>query len=434
LAGKKKRALKPRRENKMLSNVIIAVVALLFSALFSGYEMAFLHCNRLKVALDKKEGKKYAIAMDRFINNEGDLISSLLVGNNITIVIYSIAAAHLLNPVIQTYITTSTSLILIIETIVATIIVMITAEYLPKAVCLLNPNKVFSSLYQVILFFYYLFYPITWVTNHLARFLIGQSSSAQVENQQGRFDSTDLLNLSEEVEDAQGDDVPSDIEIFQNAMDFSSTKIKECLIPRTEIAAIDIEDSVDDLLSLFVDTGFSRIIVYRETLDNIVGYVLSKDLLKEEKKSIEEMLRPITHVPMDMDARTLLEKMTSTKQNIVAVSDEYGGTEGIITLEDLIEEIFGEIDDELDRNEFIEKQVSENEWVFSARLDVTAINRRHELSLPEDDAYETLAGLILYNLGSIPKEKETFRIGNISFTILKTSKKRIETVSLKILK
>lgn len=418
----------------MLANIIIVVVSLCFCALFSGYEMAFLHCNRLKVALDKKEGKKYAIAMDRFINNEGDLISSLLMGNNIFVVIYSIAAARLLNPFLQAHITSSTSLIIIIETIVATIIVMITAEFLPKALCLLNANRVFSSLYRIILFFYYLLWPLTWITNRLAYLMIGKSSAQQNVQPAGKFDRADLLNLSEEVEDAQGDDVPSDIEIFQNAMDFSSTKIKECLIPRTEVAAIDIEDSIEDLLSLFVDTGYSRIIVYRETLDDIVGYVLSKDLLGDERRSVKEILRPITHVPMDMDAKTLLEKMTARKENIVAVSDEYGGTEGIITLEDLIEEIFGEIDDELDRNEFVEKQVSDNEWVFSARLDVKDINRRHDLSLPEDDAYETLAGLVLYNLGSIPKEKETFRIGNISFTVLKTSKKRIETVSLKILK
>ena len=419
----------------MVWNIIIVIVALCFCALFSGYEMAFLHCNRLKVALDKKEGKKYAIAMDRFINNEGDLISSLLMGNNIFVVIYSIAAARLLNPFLTAHITTHTSLIIIIETIVATLIVMITAEYLPKALCLLNANKVFSSLYRVILFFYHLFYPLTWLTNHLAYLIIGKKRTVAAQpgsQDSAKFDTTDLMNLSEEVEDAQGDDVPSDIEIFQNAMDFSSTKIKECLIPRTEIVAIDIEDSIEDLLSLFVDTGYSRIIVYRETLDDIIGYVLSKDLLTEGRKSIQEILRPITHVPMDMDARTLLEKMTSRREEIVAVLDEYGGTEGIITLEDLIEEIFGEIDDELDRNEFVEKKISDKEWVFSARLDVKDINRRHELSIPEDDAYETLAGLILYNLGFIPKEKETFRIGNISFTILKTSKKRIETVSLKI--
>lgn len=418
----------------MIYNIIIVIVSLCMCALFSGYEMAFLHCNRLKVALDKKEGKKYAIAMDRFIRNENDLISALLMGNNIFVVIYSIACAHLLNPFLTAHITTHTSLIIIIETIVATAIVMITAEYLPKALCLLNANKVFSSLYRVILFFYWLFYPLTWLTNRLSCLIIGKKPKAfQATQQYGKFDTVDLLNLSEEVEDAQGDDVPSDIEFFQNAMDFSQTKIKECLIPRTEIVAIDIEDSIAELLSLFVDTGYSRIVVFRENIDDIIGYVLSKDLLQGKKNSISEILRPITHVAMDMDARSLLEKMTSSKENIVVVNDEYGGTEGIITLEDLIEEIFGEIEDELDRNEFTEKKISDKEWVFSARLDVKDINRRHELSLPEDDAYETLAGLILYNLGCIPKEKETFRLGNISFTVLKTSKKRIETVSVKIL-
>jgi CBS domain containing-hemolysin-like protein len=418
----------------MIYNIIIVIVSLCMCALFSGYEMAFLHCNRLKVALDKKEGKKYAIAMDRFIRNENDLISALLMGNNIFVVIYSIACAHLLNPFLTAHITTHTSLIIIIETIVATAIVMVTAEYLPKALCLLNANKVFSSLYRVILFFYWLFYPLTWLTNRLSCLIIGKKPKAfQAMQQYGKFDTVDLLNLSEEVEDAQGDDVPSDIEFFQNAMDFSQTKIKECLIPRTEIVAIDIEDSIAELLSLFVDTGYSRIVVFRENIDDIIGYVLSKDLLQGKKNSISEILRPITHVAMDMDARSLLEKMTSSKENIVVVNDEYGGTEGIITLEDLIEEIFGEIEDELDRNEFTEKKISDKEWVFSARLDVKDINRRHELSLPEDDAYETLAGLILYNLGCIPKEKETFRLGNISFTVLKTSKKRIETVSVKIL-
>ncbi|MBP5692985.1 MAG: HlyC/CorC family transporter [Bacteroidales bacterium] len=418
----------------MIYNIIIVIVSLCMCALFSGYEMAFLHCNRLKVALDKKEGKKYAIAMDRFIRNENDLISALLMGNNIFVVIYSIACAHLLNPFLTAHITTHTSLIIIIETIVATAIVMVTAEYLPKALCLLNANKVFSSLYRVILFFYWLFYPLTWLTNRLSCLIIGKKPKAfQATQQYGKFDTVDLLNLSEEVEDAQGDDVPSDIEFFQNAMDFSQTKIKECLIPRTEIVAIDIEDSIAELLSLFVDTGYSRIVVFRENIDDIIGYVLSKDLLQGKKNSISEILRPITHVAMDMDARSLLEKMTSSKENIVVVNDEYGGTEGIITLEDLIEEIFGEIEDELDRNEFTEKKISDKEWVFSARLDVKDINRRHELSLPEDDAYETLAGLILYNLGCIPKEKETFRLGNISFTVLKTSKKRIETVSVKIL-
>ncbi|MBR3302848.1 MAG: HlyC/CorC family transporter [Bacteroidales bacterium] len=435
----------------MLTQIIIAIVALVFSAIFSGYEMAFLHANRLRIALDKKEGKKYAIALDRFLTRESDLISSLLVGNNITLIIYSISMAKLLDPFIQQYITSSLTLILIIDTVVASIIVLITAEYLPKALCYLNPNKVLSTFYRVIFFFYYLFYPITWLTNKLSYSLLGAAAGKKIkgaEDGREKFDQTDLINLSEEVEEAQSVDgqATSDIEIFQNAVDFSKTKIKECLIPRTEITAIDVEENFEELLMMFVSSGYSRILVYKETIDNIIGYVLSKDLLgkslsfvtnKEGQKGvasckIEDFIRPIKHVPMDMDARTLLEVMTAKKENIVAVMDEYGGTEGIVTLEDLIEEIFGEIEDELDTQNLVEKKISDKEYIFSARMSVRELNRKYEFGLPEDDSYETLAGLILYTAESFPKEKEILQIGNISLTILKTSKKRIETISLKI--
>ncbi len=421
----------------MAGNIITALVALLFSALFSGYEMAFLHCNRLKVALDKKEGKKYAVVMDRFVQNEGDLISALLTGNNIFNVVFSIAIAALLDPVITSHITESLTLCLLIETVIATIIVLVTGEFLPKAVSLLNPNAVFSSLYGIIIFFYYLLYPLTYITNFLAN-LVMKSSGMRKKNynpaQDNYFDETDLMDLSEQMEDAQNQDgmVSSDMEIFQNAIDFSTTKIKECLIPRTEITAIDIEDSAKELLKLFVDTGYSRIPVYEGTVDTIIGYVLSKDILLKKADSISELLRPIKYVDMDMDAQTLLEVMTKRKDNIVAVRDEYGGTEGIITLEDLIEEIFGNIDDELDTNNFVEKKVSDNEYIFSARLEVKELNKKYELDLPEDDSYETLAGLILNVSGTIPKEKESIEVGDITITVLKTSKRRIETVSLKI--
>lgn len=420
----------------MVGNIITAFVALLMSALFSGYEMAFLHCNRLKIALDKKEGKKYAVVMDRFVQNEGDLISALLAGNNIFNVVFSIAIAALLDPVITSHITESLTLCLLIETVIATVIVLVTGEFLPKAVSLLNPNAVFSSLYRVIIFFYYVLYPLTYITNFLADVVMKTSGMRKKASpvHDNSFDETDLMDLSEQMEDAQNQEgiVSSDMEIFQNAIDFSTTKIKECLIPRTEITAIDIEDSVRDLLKLFVDTGYSRIPVYEGTVDTIIGYVLSKDVLLKKADSIREFLRPIKYVDMDMDAQTLLEVMTKRKDNIVAVRDEYGGTEGIITLEDLIEEIFGNIDDELDTNNFVEKKVSDNEYIFSARLEVKELNKKYELDLPEDDSYETLAGLILNVSGIIPKEKESIEVGDITITVLKTSKRRIEIVSLKI--
>ena len=421
----------------MTTHIIIAVIALLFAALFSGYEMAFLHCNRLKVALDKKEGKKYAFVMDKFIRDEGSLISSLLMGNNIFTVIYGIAAAKILSPWITSHLTSSLGGSLIIETIIATLIILITAEFLPKALCFLNPNSVFSSLYRIINFFYYLFYPLTWVTNKLSEIIIkaaGFNRKHSFQNNTQVFNETDLMNLSEQVEGVQDEESPaaSDIEIFQNAVDFSTTKIKECLIPRTEITAIDINDSSDDLLRTFVESGFSRVIVYRDTIDNIIGYVHSKDFLKESGKSIEQQLRPIHYVPMDNDAQKLLEFMIRNHQSIVAVRDEYGGTEGIVTLEDLIEEIFGDINDELDKDMLVEKKISDNEYIFSARLEVKELNKKYDFKLPESADYSTIAGLIINAEEALPKEKTQLQIGKYFFTVLKCSNKRIEVVSLKI--
>lgn len=421
----------------MTTHIIIAIIALLFSALFSGYEMAFLHCNKLKVALDKKEGKKYAFVMDQFFRDEGSLISSLLMGNNIFTVIYGIAAAKILNPWITLYITSSLGGSLVVETIIATLIILITAEFLPKALCFLNPNGVFSSFYRIIKFFYYLFYPLTWVTNKLSEFIInaaGYNRRHSTQNMTQVFNETDLINLSEQVEGIQNEESPaaSDIEIFQNAVDFSTTKIKECLIPRTEITAIDISDSSSDLLRIFVESGFSRVIVYRDTIDNIVGYVHSKDLLKESGRSIEQLLRPIHYVSMNNDAQNLLEFMIRNQHSIVAVRDEYGGTEGIVTLEDLIEEIFGDINDELDKDMLVEKKISDDEYVFSARLEVKELNKKYDFKLPESSDYSTIAGLITDATESLPKEKTKVQMGRYVFTILKSSSKRIEIVSLKI--
>jgi putative hemolysin len=420
----------------MTTHIIIAVIALLFAALFSGYEMAFLHCNRLKIALDKKEGKKYAFVMDKFINDEGRLISSLLMGNNIFTVVYGIAAAKILNPWITSHITASIGGTLILETIIATLVILITAEFLPKALCFLNPNRVFSSLYRVINFFYYLFYPATWLINKLSEFIIkiaGYNKKHVVKNNAQEFNETDLMNLSEQVEGVQDEESPTanDIEIFQNAVDFSTTKIKECLIPRTEITAIDEESSSEDLLKIFVDSGYSRVPVYRDTIDNIIGYVHSKDLLKKSTSSIKQLLRSIHYVSMDKDAQSLLEFMTKNRVSIVAVRDEYGGTEGIVTLEDLIEEIFGDINDELDKDVLIEKKISDDEYIFSARLEIKELNKKYDFELPESTDYSTIAGLIINVAEALPKEKTQLQIGKYIFTILKCSSKRIEVVSFK---
>ena len=243
------------------------------------------------------------------------------------------------------------------------------------------------------------------------------------------------MYLSNEVSGAQEEENEhlNDMIIFQNALNFSKVKLRECMVPRTEITAIDITDSVKELLDLFVESGYSRIMVYRDNIDNIVGYVHSKDLFKHKNATIEELLRPIDHVQEEMSAQSLMAFLTKNRKPAVVVEDEYGGTAGIVTLEDLFEEIFGDISDELDKEEFIDKKISESEYVFSARLEVEEINRKYNLDLPESDDYETLAGLIMHINEDIPKEQEILQFGAFSFTIIKTTKNRIETVMLKIL-
>ncbi|MBQ7017438.1 MAG: HlyC/CorC family transporter [Bacteroidales bacterium] len=421
----------------MGGNIAITILALVFSAFFSGYEIAFLQGNKLKVELDRKQGKRYARIMDKFINNPDKLISCLLVGNNVAIVIYGMAIAKILDPLIARYITSSVGGILAIDTIVATLIVLITAEFLPKAMCRLNPNGIFSSLYWLFMFFYWIFWPVTFVTDRLSgRIMRLFGVKADGEHTARLFDKSDLMYLSTEIsgDPDQENEHANDMLIFQNALNFSSVKVRECMIPRTEIAALDIQDPIEELCNLFVEQGYSRIMVYRENIDDIIGYVHSKDLLKEgEKRSIAELLRTVTYVSEEMSAQTLMAYFTRNRQSIAVVRDEYGGTSGIVTLEDLIEEIFGDINDELDADEFLEKKISDNEYLFSARLEVEEINRKFELDLPESDEYETLAGLIMYYNENIPKEKEILQFGKYSYTILKTTRNRIETVNVRVL-
>ncbi|MBQ1218828.1 MAG: HlyC/CorC family transporter [Bacteroidales bacterium] len=419
-----------------MTDIVITVFALIFSAFFSGYEISFLSGSKLKMELDRKQGKRYAIVMDKFIKNPEKIISSLLMGNNVALVIYGISMAKILDPLIEAYITTSTGGVLVIDTVIATVIVLITAEFMPKALCRLNPNGMFSSLYWLFIIFYYLLYPLTYITNIISGGILKLFGVKDMhDTSKNLFDKSDLMHLSNEVTSAQEQENErlNEMVIFQNALNFSSVKLRECLIPRTEVAAVEVDDSIDELIDLFVEQGYSRIMVYKDTIDKIIGYVHSKDLLKDKSKTIRELLRSVVYVSEEMSAQTLLAYLTKHRKSVAVVRDEYGGTGGIVTLEDLIEEIFGNIDDELDAEEFVAKKISENEYVLSARLEVKEVNRKFDLDLPESDDYETIAGLITFYNEAIPKEKEILQFGLFSFQILKTNKKRIETVNLKVL-
>ena len=419
-----------------MTDIVITVFALIFSAFFSGYEISFLSGSKLKMELDRKQGKRYAIVMDKFIKNPERIISSLLMGNNVALVIYGISMAKILDPFIEAYLTTSTGGVLVIDTVIATVIVLITAEFMPKALCRLNPNGMFSSLYWLFIIFYYLLYPLTYITNIISGGILKLFGVKDMhDTSKNLFDKSDLMHLSNEVTSTQEQENErlNEMVIFQNALNFSSVKLRECLIPRTEVAAVEVDDSIDELIDLFVEQGYSRIMVYKDTIDKIIGYVHSKDLLKDKSKTIRELLRSVVYVSEEMSAQTLLAYLTKHRKSVAVVRDEYGGTGGIVTLEDLIEEIFGNIDDELDAEEFVAKKISENEYVLSARLEVKEVNRKFDLDLPESDDYETIAGLITFYNEAIPKEKEILQFGLFSFQILKTNKKRIETVNLKVL-
>lgn len=422
-----------------MGDIIIAVVALVLSALFSAYEISFLSSNKLIIELDRKEGQRYAVAMQPYLNNPDKLISSLLMGNNVVMVVYGLAMANILNPFIERFITENIVGVLLLETFVATIIVLVTGEFIPKAISRINPNGVFKWFYIPIIFFHYLFYPLTAFARLLSNGLIkimGFRFSDNVENRS--FDKSDLMHLAEEIEideDEEGEEHEfsnDDIDIFKNALNLSTVKLRECMVPRTELAAIDIDESIEELLQLFVETGFSRIMVYRENVDNIVGYVHSKDLFVHKPESISEVLRKIDFVDEEMSAQSLLTMLTANRKSVAVVRDEYGGTAGIVTLEDLIEEIFGDIEDELDREEYVEKVIGENEFVFSARLEIKELNKKYNLNLPDEENYETLGGLIVYKAEHIPKEREIITIDSFSFTILKCDKNRVDKVLLKI--
>ena len=412
----------------------VTLIALLFSAFFSGMEIAFLSSNKLKVELDRKQGKYYAKLISRFFERPGELIATLLMGNNVAIVLYGISFAAVLDPLLRTYLMVSKSGALVINVLISTMIVLLTAEYLPKAICRINPNGVLLRFTWLISLFYVILYPFTKFVNMLSYLFLRMFGIRMTKRREHvLFNKTDLMALSDAVENMQEEnhDGERDMHIFQNALEFSEVTVRTCMVPRKEMKAIELNESFESLLQLFINTGFSRIPVFEDSIDHIVGYVHSKDLF-EDRKTIHQMLRPLQFFPEDFRAQKLLAAMTKHKESLAIITDEYGGTSGMVTLEDLIEEIFGDISDESDRERLTEKQLSNGEYLFSARLEVKHLNKTYNLNIPESEAYETLAGYITYMNEAIPMEQEVLQFGNIEFTIITTSPARIETVKLKL--
>lgn len=400
-------------------------------------EIAFVSANKLRIEIDRKQEKFLSGIVAFFTKNPSRYIATMLVGNNIALVIYGIAFARLLEEPIRNTIGNGSNVsVLIIQTLISTLIILLTAEFLPKTIFRINPNYSLRLLSIPILVFYVLLYPVTILTigisNFTMRYLLRIRPDSQ--SKEPVFNKVDLDHFITTVQPEQenGGEEIEDLKIFQNALEFSKMKVRDCMIPRTDVIALEEDISVEELASRFVDTGLSRILIYRGTIDNVIGYVNSKDLFRKPDQ-IKTHLIPIQIVPEALPVNKLLTSFIKDGKSIALVVDEFGGTSGIITTEDIIEEIFGEIEDEHDSSDLVEKQLEETRYLFSGRLEIDYLNEKYFLSIPSSEEYETLAGYIIYHYESIPEKDDTVSIDNYLITITNVSSNRIEEVDLQVI-
>ena len=416
--------------------LILILITILLSAFFSGMEIAYVSANKLRLELDKQSEPFTSKILSFVTANGGKYIATMLVGNNIALVIYGIAFAAILEPAFKSYIQ-SESMVLFLQTIISTIIILVISEFLPKTLFRLFPNTLLNILSVPLAFFYILFYPITAfsiaITNALLKRVL-KTDVNKVNNNPvfSRIDLDEFVNDSDSshVEKIEKK-VETEIKLFKNALDFSKVKLRDIMVPRTEIEMLEVGASIGELRQRFVETGYSRILFYKENIDNIIGYVHSS-VLFQNPQTIEPFIKKVLIVPETMPANKLLGTFIQEHRSIAIVVDEFGGTSGMVTSEDILEEIFGEIEDEHDTRDIIEKKISDTEYIFSGRAEIDLINEKYMLDLPESEEFETLAGYILFNHESIPKINSLIRIGKFHFKILKATNTKIELVKLTI--
>jgi CBS domain containing-hemolysin-like protein len=402
------------------------------SGFFSGMEIAFVSANRFKVEVDKKQGKLSASIIGGFLEQPSRFISTLLVGNNIALVVYGITMANLLHDPIEKF-TASESAILVIQTIISTLLILVTAEFLPKAFFRINPNRMLDIFAIPAKMFYILFYPLVWVIDRFSKQILAALFKVKLNEEKMTFGRSDLDEyVNEFISNDEVESVDSEIQIFRNALNFSEIKVRECMIPRTETIALEINEDVEVLRNRFVDTGLSKILIYRDDIDTIIGYVHALELF-QKPKNIKSIIRPISLVPESTKVKDLLTLFGQQHRSVAVVLNEFGGTAGMVTVEDIIEEIFGDIEDEHDKEDLTEEKLGDNQYRLSARLEIDYINQEFNLDLPESDGYETLAGFIIEHHQSIPELNELIRVGKFEFLVSQVDSTRIEEVVLTIL-
>lgn len=412
--------------------IAIIVITILLSAFFSGMEIAFVSANKLHIELEKKKDNLTSNILAKLTNKSSKFITTMLVGNNISLVIYSIYMGDFLVGFLPIDLFNEFS-ILLIQTIISTLLILVTAEFLPKAIFRIYANEALKYFAIPAYFFYVIFHFFSTFITYISDFFLRVFFRTNKDEEQKEFSREELGNyINEQIETSNSHDVfDSEIQIFQNALDFHKVKAREIMVPRTEMIAVEIHETIPNLRKIFVATGFSKILIYKNSLDDIVGYVSAFELFKKPK-TIRSVILPIEMVPESMIIHDVLNNLIKKRKSIAIVLDEYGGTSGMITIEDIVEELFGEIEDEHDSQELLEEQINETQFRFSARLEIDYLNEEYGLNIPKEEAYETLGGFIIEYTENIPELNEEIRIENFVIKITKVSSSKIEEIHFHI--
>lgn len=410
----------------MTSIVIITLASLLLSAIFSGMEIAFMSANRLRLEIDRKRSGMLGRIIDLFTSRPSEYITTILVGNNIALVVYSLFMTRLLHAIAAKWGIAVSEDSVIIETLISTLVIIVFGEFTPKSLFRIRPNAFFKALVLPIYGIYIILFPISKFATVLSFALLRLFGlPVRKEHNIRSFGKVDLENLIEESTDNGQKEPENEIKIFQNALDFSDLRVRDCMVRRVDIEAVEIDATIEQLTHRFIETNFSRLFVWRDTIDNIVGYVTTKSLFRNPK-SIEEILMPVKYVPETMETERLLGELIRSKTSVAVVIDEFGGTAGVISLEDVLEEIFGEIEDEHDEPEMVERLNAHGELIISGRAEVSYLNEKYKFGLGEDEEYDTLAGYIISHYGSVPPTGTVIESDGHRIKILKSGPTRIE--------
>lgn len=420
----------------MLIQFLIILITVFFSVFFTGIEIAYHFSNSLQFELERKSNKFPSKIISTFLNKQEHFSNAMLFGNVISIVFFGMVSSELVKPYIEKYITLEFTYIIFFQILISTALFLILAAFLPKAFFRKNPNITLNRFAILVFLFYIFFYPLSLFANFFLSkiskiFLKSKIENPLINQEYVKDDLNKLINEFNESNNIKNDD-EHNFKILKNALEFTEVKIRECVVPRTEIVALSIDSGIEDLHNEFIKTGYSKILIFDTNIDNIVGYVHHSELFKKSF-DLGSMIIGIKIVPETMPANKLLSQFIKEKKSIAVVVDEFGGTTGIVTIEDILEEIIGEIEDEHDKPELEEKKINDSEYIFSARLEIDYINEKYNMNLLSKEEYETLGGLILYNYENIPRLNTTIIIDRIKFTVLKVSTTRIELVHLKLI-